>query len=107
MFKRAGCLFLCFQFCYNIYTKIAFIQYIFGIRSMRKTVEEIEVNFAYRWFLDYGMHEQIPHFSTFCKNYSRRFEGTELFEHVFQKILKEAYDCGFIDEENFFIDVSI
>jgi hypothetical protein len=30
---------------------------------MRKTTEEIEVNFAYRWFLGCGMHEQIPHFS--------------------------------------------
>ncbi|MDE6921612.1 MAG: transposase [Lachnospiraceae bacterium] len=86
--------------------KIAFIQYIFGIRSMRKTIEEIEVNFAYRWFLGYGMHEQIPHFSTFGKNYSRRFEGTELFEHIFQRILKEACDCGFVDEEKFFIDGS-
>lgn len=84
--------------------KITFIQYIFGIRSMRKTIEEIEVNFAYRWFLGYGMHEQIPHFSTFGKNYSRRFEGTRLFEHIFQRILKEACDCGFVDEEKFFID---
>lgn len=50
--------------------KIAFIQYIFSIRFMRKTIEEIEVNFAYLWFLGYGMLEQILHFSTFRKNYS-------------------------------------
>lgn len=47
--------------------KIAMIQYIFGIPSMRKTIREIEVNFAYRWYLGYGMHEEIPHFSTFGK----------------------------------------
>ena len=48
--------------------KITFIQYIFGIPSMRRTIEEIEVNVAYRWFLGYGMNEKIPHFSTFGKN---------------------------------------
>ena len=31
--------------------KIPFIQYLYGIRSMRQTVKEIEVNVAYRWFL--------------------------------------------------------
>ena len=31
--------------------KIPIIQYLFGIRSMRQTIKEIEVNMAYRWFL--------------------------------------------------------
>ncbi len=31
--------------------KIPFIQYLYGIKSMRQTVKEIEVNVAYRWFL--------------------------------------------------------
>ena len=34
--------------------KIVLIQYTFGIRSMRQTIKEIEVNMAYRWFLGYG-----------------------------------------------------
>ncbi len=51
--------------------KIIMIQYIFGIRSMRQTLKEIEVNNAYRWYLGYGMYEELPHFSTFSKNYSR------------------------------------
>src|SRR3712207_7995679 len=34
--------------------KIILIQYLFGIRSMRQTIQEIEVNLAYRWFLGYG-----------------------------------------------------
>lgn len=32
--------------------KIIFIQYLFGIRSMRQTIKEIKVNAVYRWFLD-------------------------------------------------------
>lgn len=45
--------------------KIVMIQYTFGIRSMRQTIKEIEVNMAYRWFLGYDMLEKVPHFTTF------------------------------------------
>ncbi len=31
--------------------KIPMIRCLFGIRSMRQTIKEIEVNVAYRWFL--------------------------------------------------------
>lgn len=84
--------------------KIVMIQYIFGIRSMRQTLKEIEVNFAYRWYIGYNMHEQLPHFSTFSKNYTRRFKDTDLFETIFARILNEVNKYGFIDEENIFID---
>ncbi len=35
--------------------KILFIGYLYGIRSERRIMSEIEVNMAYRWFLGYGM----------------------------------------------------
>ncbi|HCO80433.1 transposase, partial [Bacillus sp. (in: firmicutes)] len=44
--------------------KMVLIQYLFGIRSMRQTIKEIETNVAYRWFIGYGFSEKIPHFST-------------------------------------------
>lgn len=86
--------------------KIPLIQYLFGIPSMRRTIEEIEVNFAYRWFLGYGINEKIPHFSTFGKNYTRRFQDSTVFEDIFKEILIEAEQCGFIDKEKLFIDGS-
>ena len=84
--------------------KIVFIQYLFGIRSMRQTIREIEVNVAYRWFIGSGLTEKIPHFSTFGKNYVRRFKDTDIFEHIFGHILKEAMDAGFVDASAVFID---
>ena len=59
--------------------KIALLQYTFGIRSMRQTIREIEVNMACCWYLGYGMTESIPHFSTFGKNYVRRFAESDIF----------------------------
>lgn len=86
--------------------KIVFIQYLFGIRSMRQTIKEIEVNTAYRWFLGYDLLEPIPHFSTFGKNYARRFAGTDIFEQIFERILLEAIRCKFVDPSAVFIDAT-
>ena len=84
--------------------KIVFLQYLYGIRSMRQTIREIEVNTAYRWFIGYDLFEKIPHFSTYGKNYSRRFQGTDIFERIFLHILEEAVKCGFVDASAIFID---
>jgi transposase len=84
--------------------KIVFVQYIFGIRSMRQTIKEIEVNNAYRWFIGYDIGESIPHFTTFGKNYSRRFKDTAIFERIFTRILQEAVRCGFVDASAVFMD---
>ena len=80
--------------------KIVFIQYLFGIRSMRQTIKEIEVNVAYRWFIGYSLTEPVPHFSTFGKNYVRRFAATDIFE----RILSEAEKAGYVDACAVFID---
>ena len=58
--------------------KIQLIQCLYGIRSMRQTIKDIEVNVAYRWFLGLSMLDEVPHFTTFGKNYTRRFKGTDL-----------------------------
>jgi len=84
--------------------KLNIVQYTFGIRSMRQTIKEIEVNNAYRWYIGYGFSEKIPHFSTFSKNYTRRFEGTDLFEQIFNQVVEEIIKHGFIEEETVFID---
>lgn len=84
--------------------KINILQYVFGISSMRRTIREIEVNLAYRWYLGYGMYEDIPHFSTFGKNYQRRFKDSGLFEKIFTRIIREVEISGFLDDENLFID---
>jgi IS5 family transposase len=59
---------------------------------------------AYRWFLGFGFYDKVPHFSTFGKNYERRFKDTDLFEQIFYRILKEASDKKLISSEHVFID---
>jgi len=84
--------------------KIVFVQFLFGIRSMRQTIKEIEVNIAYRWFLGLGITDPVPHFSTFGKNYVRRFAEGKVFEKIFKTILKQLIAQGFVKEETVFVD---
>lgn len=53
--------------------KMVLIQHLYGVASLRRTVEEIRMNVAYRWFLGYLMHECIPHFSTISYNFKHRY----------------------------------
>lgn len=84
--------------------KLPVLQYMFGIRSMRRTIKEADVNNAYRWFLGLGMQDPVPHFSTFGKNYTRRFKGSDLFEQIFQRILTECFKAGMVDSSVVFVD---
>ena len=86
--------------------KIALIQFMFGIKSMRQTIKEIEVNVAYRWFLGLDFYDKVPHFSTFGKNYKRRFEGTDLFEQIFMEILMQCMKCKVINTDTVFVDAT-
>jgi len=86
--------------------KIPLLQYLYGIRSMRQTIKEIEVNVAYRWFLGLDLMAPVPHFSTFGKNYTRRFKGTDLFEQIFKKILEECLRCELVDPSVIFVDAT-
>lgn len=87
-----------------ILVKILLIQRLFGIKSMRQTIKEIETNVAYRWYLGYSFLDKVPHYGTFSKNYTRRFHDTDLFEQIFEKILEIAIKNNLIDHSSLFID---
>ena len=86
--------------------KIPMIQYLYGIKSMRQTIKEIEVNVAYRWFLGLDLTDKVPHFSTFGKNYSRRFKDTNIFEQIFSRILEECFKHNLVNAKEVFVDAT-
>lgn len=89
-----------------VLVKIVLIQYLYGIRSMRQTIEEIQYNVAYRWFLGYDLYKTPPHFSTFGKNYKRRFEGTDLFEQIFTHVVGLCMSKGAVRADTLFVDAT-
>lgn len=84
--------------------KLLMINKLFGINSMRKTCDECKVNLAYRWFLGLSMEDDIPNYSTWSKNYVRRYKDSDIFNIIFNKILKQAIEYGFVDMEAVFYD---
>lgn len=86
--------------------KIPFLQYLYGIRSMRRTIKEIEVNVAYRWFLGLDFTDSVPHFTTFGKNYTRRFKDTDIFEQIFARILEECIKHKLVEPSEVFVDAT-
>ena len=83
--------------------KMVLIQHLYGITSLRRTVEEINMNIAYRWFLGYLLNEPIPHFATISYNFRHRFTE-DTIEKVFTWILYEAQKSGYLSPEVVFLD---
>ena len=70
--------------------KIVLIQHIYGIPSLRRTLEEVNMNLAYRWFIGYPLNEAVPHFSTVSYNFKHRFNHATV---EYEKALKR-YSVG-------------
>ena len=84
--------------------KIVFIQALDGIKSMRQTCKKIKVDAEYRWFLGIPFGVDTPHFSTFSKNYERRFKDSDIFEKIFINIINQAIKYHLVDGTTFYTD---
>mgnify|MGYP004643621721 FL=1 len=82
--------------------KIVFIQALDGLKSMRQTCKKIKVDAEYRWFLGIPFGTDRPHFSTFSKNYERRFKDSDIFEEIFVEIVNQAIKYNLVDETIFY-----
>ena len=84
--------------------KMLFIGYLFGIRSERQLVREIQVNVAYRWFLGLGLTDRVIDASTFSQNRRRRFSGSDIEQTIFDRIVETAIEHGLIGGRVFYSD---
>ena len=77
--------------------KALFIGYLFGIRSERQLVREIEVNVAYRWFLGLKLTDPVFDASTLSQNRRRRYNDTAVAQDIFDGIVTQAIAKGLVD----------
>lgn len=84
--------------------KMLFIGYLFGIRSERQLVREIQVNVAYRWFLGLRLTDKVPDASTLSQNRRRRFVDTDIEQVIFDTIVEQAIEHGLIGGRVFYSD---
>ena len=84
--------------------KLLILNIVDGNNSMRKTCERAQTDMAYRWFLGLDAFDSIPNYSTWSQNYIRRYKDSTVFNEIFDRILKQVMDYGFIDMETVFGD---
>jgi transposase len=89
-----------------VFFKILLIRYMFGIKSIRETMRQIEVNLAYRWYLGLNFDEAVPHHSTMTQIYKRKFKDSDIFETIFLRILELAYESGYVDYGTIYADAT-
>jgi len=83
---------------------IPIIKSIFGLPSIRRTVEEIKVNIAYRWLINIPFSEKVPDHTTYSKNYTKRFYQTDVYQKIFENILNQIIEKGLVDFTNINVD---
>lgn len=84
--------------------KALFIGYLFGIRSERQLVREIEVNVAYRWFLRLKLTEKVFDASTLSQNRRRRYQGETVPQAIFDRIVEQAMAHGLVEGRTLYTD---
>ena len=84
--------------------KMLLIGYMFDIPSERKLVQEIEVNFAYRWFLHLDLLDKVPHYSTIRQNRRHRFKGSDVFQRTFKELVEKVSELGFVGGKYYYTD---
>jgi transposase len=84
--------------------KMLFIGYLFGVRSERQLVRDIQVNVAYRWFLGFGLTDKVPDASTISQNRRRRFSESTIYQDIFDEIVVQAIKRRMVDGTTLYTD---
>jgi len=74
--------------------KALFAGYLFGVRSERQLVREIEVNVAYRWFLRLKLTQTAVDASTLSQNRRLRYQDKSVAQAIFDRIIQQAMALG-------------
>ncbi|MEJ5153604.1 IS1182 family transposase [Comamonas sp. MYb396] len=84
--------------------KLLLLGYLFGIRSERQLMREVQVNVAYRWFLGLRLTDKVPDASTISQNRRRRFAGSGIYQEIFDEIVLQAIGRGMVEGQVLYSD---
>lgn len=87
--------------------RMLIVGYCYGLRSERRLTQEVELHLAYRWFCRLDLNDKIPHHSTFSENRLHRFRESDVFRHIFERIVAACMTAGLVKGEGFAVDASV
>ena len=87
--------------------RMLIIGYCYGLRSERRLTQEVELHLAYRWFCRLDLDDKVPHHSTFSENRLHRFRESDVFRHIFERVVVACMAAGLVKGEGFAVDASV
>jgi transposase len=87
--------------------RMLIIGYCYGLRSERRLTQEVDLHLAYRWFCRLDLDDKVPHHSTFSENRLHRFRESDVFRHIFERIVTACMAAGLVKGEGFAVDASV
>lgn len=87
--------------------RMLIVGYCFGLRSERRLAQEVELHLAYRWFCRLDLDDKVPHHSTFSENRLHRFRESDVFRHIFERVVAACMAAGLVKGEGFAVDASV
>jgi len=74
--------------------KYLLIGFLYNISSEREIEIEIQGSMPYRWFMGLNLDDKVPDHSTISQNRRRRFNGTNVYRRLFERILAICIERG-------------
>ena len=74
--------------------RMLIVGYCYGLRSERRLTQEVELHLAYRWFCRLDLDDKAPHHSTFSENRLHRFRESDVFRHIFERVVMACMAAG-------------
>lgn len=90
----------------EVLLRVLLLGYLYGVTSERKLLEELRMHLAWRWFTGLGFDQEIPHHSTFSKNRHGRFQESNLFQELFERIVEQCIQAGLVQGAQMSVDGS-
>ena len=88
-----------------VFFKLQLIMFFEGFRSERQLMEQVHLNLAYRWFINYDLGEPVPDHSSLSKIRDRY--GLEVFQRFFEHIVKLCIEAGLVWGKELYFDGSL
>jgi len=79
------------------FVKYLLIGFLYNINSEREIEIEIQGSMPYRWFMGLNLDDKVPDHSTISQNRRRRFNGTDIYRRLFERILAMCVEKGLAD----------
>jgi len=84
--------------------KLLLMGYLFGVRSERQLMREVQCNAAYRWYLRLKLTDKVPDASTLSQNRRRRFRDSDVYQQIFDEIVELACRKGLVTGKVLYTD---